>query len=105
MPDRAAGRHRSRAAAHQAPSRDGDGTLPHQRQKIFITAGEHDLTENIVHLVLARLPDAPAGTSGISLFVVPKCAVDADGTLGDATASAAPRIEHKMGIRGSATCA
>jgi alkylation response protein AidB-like acyl-CoA dehydrogenase len=72
--------------------------------KIFISAGEHDLTENIVHLVLARLPDAPAGSRGISLFIVPKFKVNDDGSLGARNSLAAGAIEHKMGIRGSATC-
>jgi len=72
--------------------------------KIFISAGEHDLTENIVHLVLARLPDAPAGSRGISLFIVPKFKVNEDGSLGARNTVAAGAIEHKMGIRGSATC-
>ena len=72
--------------------------------KIFITAGEHDFTENIVHLVLARLPDAPTGTKGISLFLVPKFKVARDGTMGARNALACGSIEHKMGIKGSATC-
>ncbi len=72
--------------------------------KIFITAGEHDLTENIVHLVLARLPDAPAGTRGISMFLVPKFKVDRDGHMGERNAVQCGSIEHKMGIKGSATC-
>jgi len=71
--------------------------------KIFITGGEHDLTENIIHLVLARLPDAPAGTKGISLFVVPKLEPQADGELKPNGVSCGS-IEHKMGIKGSATC-
>jgi alkylation response protein AidB-like acyl-CoA dehydrogenase len=71
--------------------------------KIFISAGEHDLTENIVHIVLARLPDAPEGTRGISLFVVPKFKVRADGTLGERNAVNCGSIEHKMGIRASST--
>jgi alkylation response protein AidB-like acyl-CoA dehydrogenase len=71
--------------------------------KIFISAGEHDLTENIVHIVLARLPDAPEGTRGISLFVVPKFKVNADGTLGERNAVNCGSIEHKMGIRASST--
>ncbi|HJW45703.1 MAG TPA: acyl-CoA dehydrogenase C-terminal domain-containing protein, partial [Lysobacter sp.] len=71
---------------------------------IFITAGEHDMAENIVHLVLAKLPDAPAGSKGISLFVVPKVKVARDGTLGDVNAVRCGSIEHKMGIHGSATC-
>ena len=72
--------------------------------KIFITAGEHDLVPNIVHLVLARLPDAPAGAKGISLFVVPKFKVARDGTVGERNAVRCGAIEHKMGIHGSATC-
>lgn len=72
--------------------------------KIFISAGEHDLAENIIHLVLARLPDAPAGSRGISMFIVPKFKVNADGTLGERNNVHAGAIEHKMGIRGSATC-
>ena len=72
--------------------------------KIFISAGEHDLTENIVHLVLARLPDAPAGSRGISMFIVPKFKVNPDGSLGERNPVAAGAIEHKMGIKGSATC-
>jgi alkylation response protein AidB-like acyl-CoA dehydrogenase len=71
--------------------------------KIFISAGEHDLTENIVHIVLARLPDAPEGTRGISLFVVPKFKVKADGTLGERNDVNCGSIEHKMGIRASST--
>jgi Acyl-CoA dehydrogenases len=72
--------------------------------KIFITFGEHDLTDQIVHLVLARTPDAPAGTKGISCFVVPKFAVNADGSLGDRNDVTCLSIEHKMGIKASPTC-
>jgi alkylation response protein AidB-like acyl-CoA dehydrogenase len=72
--------------------------------KIFISAGEHDLTENIIHLVLARLPDAPAGSRGISMFIVPKFKLKADGSVGERNNVAAGAIEHKMGLRGSATC-
>lgn len=72
--------------------------------KIFITAGEHDLTENIIHLVLAKLPDAPAGPRGISLFLVPKFLVEKDGTVGAANNVNCGSIEHKMGIKASATC-
>ncbi|MCE5232856.1 MAG: acyl-CoA dehydrogenase C-terminal domain-containing protein [Mizugakiibacter sp.] len=82
----------------------GDGVYRISGTKIFITAGEHDFTQNIVHLVLARLPDAPAGTKGISLFVVPKFKVARDGTMGARNALACGAIEHKMGIKGSATC-
>ncbi|HMM85604.1 acyl-CoA dehydrogenase C-terminal domain-containing protein [Azohydromonas sp.] len=81
-----------------------DGTYKLTGQKIFISAGEHDMVENIVHLVLARLPDAPAGNKGISLFVVPKYLVDADGRLGARNAITCGAIEHKMGIHGNATC-
>jgi len=84
--------------------RAGDGTYRISGQKIFITYGEHDLTDNIVHFVLARLPDAPAGTKGISLFVVPKFLVNADGTLGARNDARCHSIEHKLGIHGSPTC-
>ena len=73
-------------------------------QKIFITFGEHDMAENIVHLVLARLPDAPEGTKGISLFIVPKFLVNADGSLGKRNDMICAGIEHKMGINGNPTC-
>ena len=72
--------------------------------KIFITGGEQDLTENIIHLVLAKLPDAPTGPKGISLFLVPKIKVNADGSLGAGNAVSCGSIEHKMGIKASATC-
>ena len=72
--------------------------------KIFITGGEHDLTENIIHLVLAKLPDAPAGPKGISLFLVPKYLVNGDGSLGERNPVSCGSIEHKMGIQASATC-
>jgi alkylation response protein AidB-like acyl-CoA dehydrogenase len=81
-----------------------DGTYRLTGQKIFISAGEHDLAPNIVHLVLARLPDAPAGSKGISLFVVPKFLVNADGSLGARNGIFCGAIEHKMGIHGNATC-
>jgi alkylation response protein AidB-like acyl-CoA dehydrogenase len=84
------------------PQADGSYTLT--GQKIFISAGEHDLAANIVHLVLARLPDAPAGSKGISLFVVPKFKVNADGSLGERNAIYCGGLEHKMGIHGNATC-
>ena len=82
-----------------------DGSHAITGSKIFITAGEHDLAENIVHLVLARLPDAPAGSRGISMFVVPKFRVARDGSIGERNGVRAGGIEHKMGIHGSATCA
>ena len=72
--------------------------------KIFITFGEHDMAENIIHLVLARLPDAPEGTKGISLFIVPKFLVNADGTLGERNDVVCASIEHKLGINGNPTC-
>jgi alkylation response protein AidB-like acyl-CoA dehydrogenase len=81
-----------------------DGSYRISGTKIFISAGEHDLTDNIIHLVLARLPDAPAGTAGISLFIVPKFLIDADGGIGARNGVACGSIEHKMGIRASATC-
>ena len=81
-----------------------DGTYAITGQKIFITGGEHDLTDNIVHLVLARLPDAPAGVKGISLFLVPKFLPDENGNPGMRNAATCGAIEHKMGITGSATC-
>ena len=80
-----------------------DGSYKLTGNKIFISAGEHDFTENIVHLVLARLPDAPAGSKGISLFVVPKFLVNADGSLGERNAIFCGGLEHKMGIHGNAT--
>ncbi|MBD8595070.1 acyl-CoA dehydrogenase C-terminal domain-containing protein [Pseudomonas sp. CFBP 8758] len=81
-----------------------DGSYKVSGTKIFITGGEHDLTENIIHLVLAKLPDAPPGPKGISLLLVPKFMVDADGNLGARNAVSCGSIEHKMGIQASATC-
>ena len=81
-----------------------DGKYAITGTKIFITAGEHDLVPNIVHLVLAKLPDAPPGPKGISLFVVPKFKVARDGSVGERNAVRCGAIEHKMGIHGSATC-
>ncbi len=81
-----------------------DGAYAITGTKIFISAGEHDLSENIVHLVLARLPDAPPGTKGISLFVVPKFIPDAAGNPGERNGVKCGSIEHKMGIHGNATC-
>ncbi len=83
---------------------DGEGAWRITGTKIFISAGEHDLTENIVHLVLARLPDAPPGVRGISLFLVPKFVVKEDGALGARNGVACGAIEHKMGIKASSTC-
>ncbi|WP_417423271.1 acyl-CoA dehydrogenase [Hoeflea sp.] len=82
----------------------GDGTYRIYGQKIFITYGEHDFTDNIIHLVLARLPDAPAGTRGISLFLVPKFFVGDDGALGERNDAFCSGLEHKLGIHGSPTC-
>jgi alkylation response protein AidB-like acyl-CoA dehydrogenase len=84
--------------------RAGDGSYRITGQKIFITYGEHDLTDNIVHFVLARLPDAPPGTRGISLFLAPKFLVNADGSLGARNDLRCHSIEHKLGIHGSPTC-
>ncbi|MGE8683168.1 MAG: acyl-CoA dehydrogenase C-terminal domain-containing protein [Acinetobacter sp.] len=82
-----------------------DGSFNITGTKIFITSGEHDLCENIIHLVLAKTPNAPAGSRGISLFIVPKFHVNADdGSIGERNAVSAGSIEHKMGIKGSATC-
>ncbi|AJQ49436.1 MULTISPECIES: acyl-CoA dehydrogenase C-terminal domain-containing protein [Pseudomonas] len=81
-----------------------DGSYKVSGTKIFITGGEHDLTENIIHLVLAKLPDAPAGPKGISLFLVPKFLVNEDGSLGARNPATCGSIEHKMGIQASATC-
>ncbi|TDP63515.1 acyl-CoA dehydrogenase C-terminal domain-containing protein [Roseateles toxinivorans] len=80
-----------------------DGTYKITGQKIFISAGEHDLAANIVHLVLARLPDAPAGSKGISLFIVPKFLPKADGSIGERNTIFCSALEHKMGIHGNAT--
>ncbi len=80
-----------------------DGSYQITGTKMFVSAGEHDLAANIVHIVLARLPGAPAGTRGISLFVVPKFLVTEDGSVGQRNSVSCGSIEHKMGIRGSAT--
>lgn len=89
---------RTKAVPNANGSYDISGT------KIFITGGDHDLTENVIHLVLAKLPDAPAGSKGISLFLVPKVKVKDDGSLGEANGVHCGSIEHKMGINASATC-
>ena len=83
---------------------NADGSFAITGSKVFITAGEHDLVDNIVHLVLAKLPDAPAGSRGISLFIVPKLITDSDGILGERNTFSSGSIEHKMGINASATC-
>lgn len=83
---------------------NNDGSYAISGTKIFISAGEHDLTDNIIHLVLAKTPGAPDSSKGISLFVVPKFIVNADGSLGDRNAVSCGSIEHKMGINGNATC-
>ena len=84
--------------------KQSDGTYKISGQKIFITSGDQDLTENIIHLVIARATDSPAGTKGISLFLVPKFKVNEDGTVGSRNGISTGSIESKMGIKGSATC-
>jgi hypothetical protein len=91
-------------SARTKATKNADGTYSISGTKIFISAGDHDLTENIVHLVLARTPDAPAGTKGLTLFIVPKFRTDAAGKLGQANDVSVGNIEHKMGINASATC-
>ncbi|TKB57282.1 acyl-CoA dehydrogenase family protein [Ferrimonas aestuarii] len=81
-----------------------DGSYNITGSKIFITGGDHDLTENVIHLVLAKLPDAPGGSRGISLFLVPKNTVNPDGSVGDNNGVTCGAVEHKMGIKASATC-
>jgi alkylation response protein AidB-like acyl-CoA dehydrogenase len=83
---------------------NGDGSYRISGQKIWISSGEHDFTDNIIHLVLARLEGAPAGVKGISLFVVPKVLVNEDGSLGERNGAKCAGLEHKMGIHGNATC-
>ena len=83
---------------------NGDGTYAISGQKIYITWGDHDVADNIIHLVLARLPDAPEGSKGISLFICPKVFVDDDGKLGERNAFKPIGLEHKLGIHGSPTC-
>jgi len=90
----------TRARADKQP----DGTYAITGTKIFITSGEHDFADNIIHMVLARTPDAPAGVKGISLFVVPKKVVNSDGSVGEANGVRCESLEHKMGIKGSTTC-
>ena len=83
---------------------NGDGTYKISGQKIFISAGEHDMSDNIIHLVLARIEGAPEGVKGISLFIVPKFKLDADGNPGERNAASCGSIEEKMGIHGNSTC-
>lgn len=83
---------------------NGDGSYAIEGQKIFITSGEHTMADNIIHFVLARLPDSPPGVKGLSTFVVPKFLVNKDGSLGERNKLVAANIEHKMGINGSCTC-
>ncbi|CCF17844.1 putative acyl-CoA dehydrogenase [Pseudorhizobium banfieldiae] len=83
---------------------NGDGSYKISGQKIFISAGEHGMTDNIIHLVLARIEGAPEGTKGISLFIVPKFMVNDDGSVGERNSVACGAIEHKMGIHGNSTC-
>src|ERR1700731_1578427 len=89
-----------RTRAERAP----DGSYRIKGTKIFITYGDHDMSDNIVHFVLARLPDAPAGTKGISLFLIPKFLVNADGSLGERNDIHASGVEHKLGMHASPTC-
>ena len=82
----------------------GDGTYKVSGQKIFISAGEHDMADNIIHLVLAKIPGGPEGIKGVSLFIVPKFIVNEDGSLGERNGVSVGNIEHKMGIHGNSTC-
>ena len=91
-------------AASSAATRNDDGSYNVQGTKIFISGGDNDLAENVIHLVLARIEGAEAGTKGLSLFIVPRIRIDEDGSLGELNDVTVPSIEHKMGINGSATC-
>jgi len=91
-------------ASKTKATKNDDGSYEISGEKIFITAGEHDLTDNIIHLVLARTPEAPVGTKGLSLFIVPKVKVNGDGSLGESNDVYCNNIEEKMGIHGSPTC-
>ncbi len=99
-----AGSDLSKVRTRAVPSEDGAGQYRLFGQKIYITWGDHDAAENIIHLVLARKPDAPEGNKGISLFLVPKFLVNADGSLGERNDVVCASIEHKLGIHGSPTC-
>ena len=83
---------------------NGDGTYKISGQKIFISAGDHDMADNIIHLVLAKIPGGPEGIKGVSLFIVPKIKINEDGSLGDRNGVSVGKIEEKMGIHGNATC-
>ena len=91
-------------SARTSATKNADGTYAIRGTKIFISAGDHDLADNVVHLVLARVEGAPAGTKGLTLFIVPKVRTSADGTLGGSNDVSVGNIEHKMGINGSSTC-
>jgi alkylation response protein AidB-like acyl-CoA dehydrogenase len=91
-------------SAKTSASRNADGTYSIRGTKIYISGGDHDLAENIIHLVLARVDGAPAGTKGLTLFIVPKRRLDADGAPGESNDVSVGALEHKMGINGSATC-
>ncbi len=91
-------------SAKTSASRNADGSYAVRGTKIYISGGDHDLAENIIHLVLARVDGAPAGTKGLTLFIVPKFAVNADGSIGERNDVSVGALEHKMGINGSATC-
>ncbi len=91
-------------SAKTAAARNADGSYSIRGNKIFISSGDHDLAENIIHLVLARVDGAPAGTKGLTLFIVPKMKTNADGTISGSNDVSVANIEHKMGINGSATC-
>jgi alkylation response protein AidB-like acyl-CoA dehydrogenase len=91
-------------SAKTTASRNADGSYNVRGTKIFISGGDHDLAENVIHLVLARVDGAPAGTKGLTLFIVPKYSIKDDGSLGDSNDVQVASLEHKMGINGSATC-
>ncbi len=91
-------------SAKTSASRNADGSYSVRGTKIYISGGDHDLAENVIHLVLARVDGAPAGTKGLTLFIVPKHSIKEDGSLGDSNDVHVASLEHKMGINGSATC-